>query len=57
MDGKPLIDQFQDDLEAVIQKYMDSGLDLGSAVGTIEICKLDLLENQKEDPDEGDILP
>ena len=48
LDGKPVIECFQDDLSAVIEKYMDSGIDLGSAIGAIEICKLDLLENSKE---------
>jgi len=52
MDGKPIIQQFQDDLQNVVAKYMDSGLELGSAIGTIEIVKLSLLP--QDDDDEGE---
>lgn len=42
MDGKPLLQQFSDDLQAVVDKYRDQGLTFGEVVGAIEIVKLDL---------------
>jgi len=41
-DNKPLAQQFQDELNAVIDKYRDQGLTYGEGIGGIEIAKLDL---------------
>jgi hypothetical protein len=49
MDGQPLIDQFQDDIEVVVDKYRDVGLDFGSIIGTLEMCKLDLWSEAHSD--------
>ena len=45
MDGKPLIQQFQDELRGVVDKYRDSTLTLGEAIGAIELVKLDVYNN------------
>ena len=49
MDGKPLIQHFADDLQAVVDKYRNQGLTIGEAIGAIEIVKLDLYEDLQED--------
>ena len=43
---KPLIQQFQDDLDEVVDKYREQGLTLGESIGAIEIVKLDLWREQ-----------
>ena len=49
----PLIQQFQDELFAVVDKYRDNGLTLGEAVGAIELVKLTLwIECHEADEDE-----
>jgi hypothetical protein len=47
---KPIIDQFKDDLEAVVDRYRDQGITLGESVGAIELLKLDLWREQTEEP-------
>ena len=51
-DGKPMIQIFQDEIEAVVRRYYDQGLTLGEAVGALEVVKLDLWRNQRDEPDE-----
>lgn len=53
MDGKPLAQQFQEDLEAVISKYSGMGMDMGAAIGGLEIVKLNtwLSSVEESDPD------
>jgi hypothetical protein len=46
---KPIIQQFQDELSAVVDKYRDQGITLGESVGAIELVKLDLWNEQTED--------
>jgi len=52
MDGEPLISQFQNEIDAVIEKYNDSGLTLGETVGVLELCKLGVVKNSEEDEDD-----
>ena len=47
--SKPLAQQFQDDINSVIDKYRDEGLTVCEAIGVIELSKLDLWNGQKED--------
>jgi hypothetical protein len=42
MSAKPLLQQFQDDINLVVDKYRDQGLSNGEAIGALEIVKLDL---------------
>jgi len=44
----PLLQQFQEELSGVIDKYRDQGLTLGEAIGAIELCKLDLWRDQTD---------
>jgi hypothetical protein len=46
---KPLIQQFQDDLCCVIDKFRDQGLTVGESIGAIELLKLDLWQEQNEE--------
>ena len=55
MDGKPLVEMFQEDLEEVIKKYSDQGLTLSEAIGAIEMVKLDLRDNQNDIDQEEDL--
>lgn len=54
MDSKPMIQFFQDEIEAVVRKYYDQGLTLGEAIGVLEVVKLDLWSNQRDDIDQED---
>jgi len=47
--NKPLVQQFQDDINAVIDKYRDEGLTVSEAVGAIELSKLDLWHEQESE--------
>lgn len=52
LDGIPLAHRFQEELQAVIDKYTDEGLCVGEAVGAIELIKLDIVHSHREDDDE-----
>jgi len=54
LDGIPLINHFQNDVDRVIDKYRDQGLTLGEAVGALEICKNTLLNEDDDDDDDDD---
>jgi septum formation topological specificity factor MinE len=38
-----LVDSFQDDIISVIEKYRDSGIDVASIVGVLEVIKFDII--------------
>lgn len=42
MAGKPLVQQFVDDVEGILDKYRDEGLSYCEAIGAIETIKIDL---------------
>jgi hypothetical protein len=42
MDGKPIVMQFQDDIDSLVDKYRSQGVTLGEMIGTFEIVKLNL---------------
>ena len=49
-------DAFQADLEALIQRYKDEwGLSVGSAIGVLDIVKLDLWWEQKPEKNDGPV--
>jgi len=45
----PLVQQFQEDIDSIIDKYREEGLTLSEAIGTIELTKLDLWHEVQED--------
>jgi len=49
---KPIIQQFQDELRAAVDKYRDQGITFGEAIGAIEIIKLDLYNEQINDEEQ-----
>ena len=49
---KPIIQQFQDDIRTVIDKYRDQGISIGETIGAIEMIKLDLYTEQVGDDEE-----
>lgn len=55
MSSKPIIQQFQDEVESVLEKYDDTGLTTGEAVGALMMVVMDLRDNQKEEEDEQDV--
>jgi hypothetical protein len=48
----PLIELFQMDLNAVVDKYREQGLTAGEAVGTLDIVKMELYISHRENADE-----
>jgi hypothetical protein len=46
---KPIIQQFQDELSSVVDRYRDQGITLGESIGAIELVKLDLWNERVED--------
>jgi hypothetical protein len=49
---KPIIQQFQDDICSVVDRYRDNGLTIWEAIGAIELIKLDLWSEHNEEEDE-----
>jgi len=49
LDGKPIAQQFQDDLNSLIDNYRDQGITLSETVGAIELVKLDLWKESIEE--------
>ena len=49
---KPIIQQFQDELNAVVDRYRNEGITFGEAIGSLEIVKLDLHSELLEEEDE-----
>jgi hypothetical protein len=57
-DGTPVIQHFQDDLEAVIDKYRGEGVSLGECIGGLEVVKLNLWRELTQEPgDPADLAP
>lgn len=52
MAAKPLIQQFQDDLNGILNKYREQGMTVGEAVGAIEIVKLNLWSEEFDEEGE-----
>ena len=51
-DAKPMMNQFQKELVKAVKKYcVPEGLNLGEAVGVLDIVKLDLLFQNRLPPD------
>lgn len=46
--SKPIIRQFQDDLNDVLDKYRDQGITVGEAIGAIEMVRLGLFQETVE---------
>ena len=58
MPNKPLIQQFTDEINLVIDKYRDSGITIGEIIGAFEIAQLELLaEFHAANRDRQDDLP
>lgn len=49
MSRKPICQQFQDDINEVIDRYKGEGLSFAEAVGVLEIVKLDLWISQNDE--------
>ncbi len=49
MAQKPISQQFQDDINAVIDRYKGESLTFAEAVGVLEIVKLDLWISQNDE--------
>lgn len=52
MGEKPIVQQFNDDLQAVVDKYRDQGITFAEALGAIEIVKLDLWSESQDESEE-----
>jgi len=48
----PLIDSFENELQALIAKYMDTGIALGEVISVLELTKLDLWSNSQSDEED-----
>jgi len=52
MAEKPLQQQFQDDIDKVVDKYRDQGLTVGGAVGVLIMVALDVRDNAATEEDD-----
>ena len=50
---KPLVAQFEDDINIVIDKYREQGLTIAEFVGTIETVKIEAYLGQRENEDDN----
>ena len=48
MAGKPIVQQLQDDISEIIDRYRDQGLTYGEAIGALEMVKLDIWHEDVE---------
>jgi uncharacterized protein (DUF433 family) len=48
MTGKPLVQQFQDEVNLIIDKFRSSGITMAEVIGALEIVKIDLHMEQPE---------
>ncbi len=49
-DGQPFLDRMREDLEATVERYRSTvGLTYAEAVGVLEIVKLDLVEELRDE--------
>lgn len=51
LDGRPLVDRIQAELDEVIDRFRGEGLTLGEAVCALELVKLDLWAESRAEPD------
>lgn len=51
MDGEPLVSQFANDLQQVVDRYCDQGLTVAEAIGCLELMKGKILKDSLEDED------
>ena len=49
MSQKPLVQHFQDDIDAVIDKYRDEGITVSETMGVLELTKLLLFAEFSEE--------
>jgi len=49
MAGQPISDKFQDEIEAIVEKYNDSGITVGEVVAVLETVKFNELSNARDD--------
>lgn len=56
MSTKPIGQAFVDDVDAIVEKYRESGITLAETIGGLEIIKLDLYNEKLEDAAEDEIL-
>lgn len=52
LDGKPLLQQFYDDMEDVLSRYMNNGLSLAEILGSLDMLKLEFWFAQHDGVDE-----
>ncbi len=54
---KPLAQQFQDEINEVINRYRDQGLTYGEAIGGMEVAKIDLWNEMNVSKEENEAQP
>lgn len=52
MSTSPLVDQFANDIDDVINKYSDQGLTVAEAVGALDIAKMEIWYNHTDYKDD-----
>ena len=52
MSAAPLVYQFTEQLEAVVQRFRESGLTYAEAVGALEILKIKLVSDATDEEEE-----
>ena len=49
MDGEPLIGQFADEIEKVVNRFRDQGLTVGEALGALDLVHAKIIKDALED--------
>ena len=52
MDGKPIAQQFRDDILQVVDKYRNQGIMVGEAVGALYLVLTQIATEEDEDEEE-----
>ncbi len=47
-DGKPISQMFADEIDAILKRFQDSGLENAQAIGVFEMKKFDLMSEFRE---------
>lgn len=54
MDGKPILQQFSDDIFAVVAKFSDQGLSVAEALGALDIVHATIIRDGIERGEQDD---
>lgn len=53
-DGKPLVYQFGEEIQNVINRFQDQGITIAEVIGTLECIKMEIITDAMDAEDDGE---